>query len=169
VLRAPAGALTDVLTRAVAQRLSEMWKQSVSVENRGGAGYSIAAQSVMRAEHDGCIVRAVCRGGRARGHHQEGQRRRAKDHQRSRIPEKISRTLCGAAGTWRARRLCRIFTRGLGQMGRGHQGGEREDRVSATVPAILRPCCDRPGLVPSKAMRRIVATRRTLPAEAARD
>jgi tripartite-type tricarboxylate transporter receptor subunit TctC len=48
-----AGALTDVLTRAVAQRLSEMWKQSVIVENRGGAGYSIAAEFVMRAEHDG--------------------------------------------------------------------------------------------------------------------
>src|ERR1700757_1466521 len=53
VVTSAAGALTDVLTRAVAQQLSEMWKQSVIVENRGGAGYSIAAQSVMRAEHDG--------------------------------------------------------------------------------------------------------------------
>src|SRR5262249_23034637 len=44
VVTSAAGALTDVLTRAVAQRLSEMWKQSVIVENRGGAGYSIAAQ-----------------------------------------------------------------------------------------------------------------------------
>src|SRR5262249_56542511 len=52
VVTSAAGALTDVLTRAVAQRLSEMWKQSVIVENRGGAGYSIAAQSVLRAEHD---------------------------------------------------------------------------------------------------------------------
>ena len=52
VVTSAAGALTDVLTRAVAQRLSEMWKQSVIVENRGGAGYSIAAQSVMRAEHE---------------------------------------------------------------------------------------------------------------------
>ena len=43
VVTSAAGALTDVLTRAVAQRLSEMWKQSVIVENRGGAGYSIAA------------------------------------------------------------------------------------------------------------------------------
>ena len=49
VVTSAAGALTDVLTRAVAQRLSEMWKQGVIVENRGGAGYSIAAQSVMRA------------------------------------------------------------------------------------------------------------------------
>jgi tripartite-type tricarboxylate transporter receptor subunit TctC len=53
VVTSAAGALTDVLTRAVAQGLSERWKQSVIVENRGGAGYSIAAQAVMRAEHDG--------------------------------------------------------------------------------------------------------------------
>ena len=58
VVTSAAGALTDVLTRAVAQRLSEMWKQSVVVENRGGAGYSIAAQSVMRAEHDGYTLLA---------------------------------------------------------------------------------------------------------------
>ena len=58
VVTSAAGALTDVLTRAVAQQLSEMWKQSVIVENRGGAGYSIAAQSVMRAEHDGYTLLA---------------------------------------------------------------------------------------------------------------
>src|SRR6516165_9244826 len=58
VVTSAAGALTDVLTRAVAQQLSEMWKQSVIVENRGGAGYSIAAQSVLRAEHDGYTLLA---------------------------------------------------------------------------------------------------------------
>src|SRR5262249_22013510 len=58
VVTSAAGALTDVLTRAVAQRLSETWKQSVIVENRGGAGYSIAAQSVLRAEHDGYTLLA---------------------------------------------------------------------------------------------------------------
>jgi len=58
VVTSAAGALTDVLTRAVAQRLSEMWKQSVIVENRGGAGYSIAAQAVLRAEHDGYTLLA---------------------------------------------------------------------------------------------------------------
>src|SRR5262245_17088364 len=58
VVTSAAGALTDTLTRAVAQRLSEMWKQSVIVENRGGAGYSMAAQSVMRAEHDGYTLLA---------------------------------------------------------------------------------------------------------------
>jgi tripartite-type tricarboxylate transporter receptor subunit TctC len=59
VVTSAAGALTDTLTRAVAQRLSEMWKQNVIVENRGGAGYSIAAQSVMRgAGHDGYTLLA---------------------------------------------------------------------------------------------------------------
>jgi tripartite-type tricarboxylate transporter receptor subunit TctC len=58
VVTSAAGALTDVLTRAVAQRLSETWKQSVIVENRGGAGYSIAAEFVMRAERDGYTLLA---------------------------------------------------------------------------------------------------------------
>jgi tripartite-type tricarboxylate transporter receptor subunit TctC len=58
VVTSAAGALTDVLTRAVAQRLSETWKQPVIVENRGGAGYAIAAQSVLRAEHDGYTLLA---------------------------------------------------------------------------------------------------------------
>jgi tripartite-type tricarboxylate transporter receptor subunit TctC len=58
VVTSAAGALTDVLTRAVAQRLAETWKQSVIVENRGGAGYAIAAQSVLRAEHDGYTLLA---------------------------------------------------------------------------------------------------------------
>ncbi len=53
VVTSAAGALTDTLTRAVAQRLSEVWKQSVIVENRGGAGYSIAAEFAMHAAHDG--------------------------------------------------------------------------------------------------------------------
>jgi tripartite-type tricarboxylate transporter receptor subunit TctC len=58
VVTSAAGALTDTLTRAVAQSLTEMWKQSVIVENRGGAGYSIAAQTAMRAEHDGYTLLA---------------------------------------------------------------------------------------------------------------
>ncbi|HUN95260.1 MAG TPA: tripartite tricarboxylate transporter substrate binding protein, partial [Bradyrhizobium sp.] len=34
------------------------WKRSVIVENKGGAGYAIAAQSVLRAEHDGYTLLA---------------------------------------------------------------------------------------------------------------
>jgi tripartite-type tricarboxylate transporter receptor subunit TctC len=58
VVTSAAGALTDVLTRAVAQRLAETWKQGVIVENRGGAGYAIAAEYVLRAEHDGYTLLA---------------------------------------------------------------------------------------------------------------
>jgi len=58
VVTSSAGALTDVLTRAVALQLSEKWKQGVIVENKGGAGYAIAAQAVMRAEHDGYTLLA---------------------------------------------------------------------------------------------------------------
>jgi tripartite-type tricarboxylate transporter receptor subunit TctC len=58
VVTSSAGALTDVLTRAVALQLSEKWKRGVIVENKGGAGYAIAAQAVMRAEHDGYTLLA---------------------------------------------------------------------------------------------------------------
>ncbi len=58
VVTSSAGALTDVLTRAVAQELSAMWKRSVIVENKGGAGYEIAAQAVLRTEHDGYTLLA---------------------------------------------------------------------------------------------------------------
>jgi tripartite-type tricarboxylate transporter receptor subunit TctC len=58
VVTSAPGALTDTLTRAIAQHLSEMWTQSVIVENRGGAGYAIAAQYVTRAEHDGYTLLA---------------------------------------------------------------------------------------------------------------
>jgi tripartite-type tricarboxylate transporter receptor subunit TctC len=58
IVTSAAGALTDTLTRVIAQRLSENWKQSVIVENRGGAGYAIAAEFVLRAEHDGYTLLA---------------------------------------------------------------------------------------------------------------
>jgi tripartite-type tricarboxylate transporter receptor subunit TctC len=58
IVTSAAGALTDTLTRTIAQRLSETWKQSVIVENRGGAGYAIAAEFVLRAEHDGYTLLA---------------------------------------------------------------------------------------------------------------
>jgi len=53
VVTSAAGGLTDVLTRAVAQRLSQKWNQSVIVENRGGAGHNFAATVVKAAAPDG--------------------------------------------------------------------------------------------------------------------
>ena len=53
IVTSAAGAATDVLTRAVAQRLSQKWGQPVVVENRGGGGHAFAAAAVKSAEADG--------------------------------------------------------------------------------------------------------------------
>ncbi|MEO8442552.1 MAG: tripartite tricarboxylate transporter substrate binding protein [Betaproteobacteria bacterium] len=48
-----AGSVTDLLARPLAARLSEAWGQPVVVDNRTGAGGSIAAEIVARATPDG--------------------------------------------------------------------------------------------------------------------
>ena len=47
------GGVTDVIARTHAAKLSEMWGQSVVVENRPGAGGSLGAAVVARAPADG--------------------------------------------------------------------------------------------------------------------
>jgi tripartite-type tricarboxylate transporter receptor subunit TctC len=59
IVPAAAGGLTDVLTRAVSQRLSQKWGQSVVIENRGGAGHSIGAGAVAKAAPDGYTLMGV--------------------------------------------------------------------------------------------------------------
>ena len=49
---APGGA-TDVVARALGQRLSEIWKQPVVIENKPGAGGNIGADAVAKAPADG--------------------------------------------------------------------------------------------------------------------
>jgi tripartite-type tricarboxylate transporter receptor subunit TctC len=49
----PAGGTTDLLARLFAQRMSEGLGQSVLVENMGGAGGSVGADTVAKAEPDG--------------------------------------------------------------------------------------------------------------------
>jgi len=58
VVTSAAGALTDVLSRAVGQKLSQMWGQSVIVENKGGAGHTLAAMAVKAAPADGYTLLA---------------------------------------------------------------------------------------------------------------
>jgi tripartite-type tricarboxylate transporter receptor subunit TctC len=53
VVTAAAGGVTDVVARALAQHLSEAWKQQVIVENRGGAAHSQAMTVVARSVPDG--------------------------------------------------------------------------------------------------------------------
>ena len=49
----PAGGSVDLVARAVAQQMSESWKQPVVVANRPGAGGNIGAEAVARAAPDG--------------------------------------------------------------------------------------------------------------------
>ncbi|MEO8442753.1 MAG: tripartite tricarboxylate transporter substrate-binding protein, partial [Betaproteobacteria bacterium] len=49
----PAGGSVDLVARAVAQQMSEVWKQPVVVANRPGAGGNIGAETVARAAPDG--------------------------------------------------------------------------------------------------------------------
>ena len=48
-----AGGGTDIVSRIIAQPLSELLKQSVVVENKTGAGGTLAAEYVARADKDG--------------------------------------------------------------------------------------------------------------------
>lgn len=52
---APGGAV-DILTRAMGQKLTEMWGQQVLVDNRPGAGGNIGAEAAARAAPDGYTV-----------------------------------------------------------------------------------------------------------------
>ena len=49
----PAGGSTDIVGRTVAQKLTELWGQSVIVDNRPGGGTMIGTEAVARAAPDG--------------------------------------------------------------------------------------------------------------------
>ena len=50
---AAAGGVTDVVARAIGQRLSEAWGQQVVIEKKGGGAHVLAAQTVAKAAPDG--------------------------------------------------------------------------------------------------------------------
>jgi len=53
IIGQPSGGHSDLLGRIIAQRFAEILKQPVVVENRGGAGGTIAAETAARAPADG--------------------------------------------------------------------------------------------------------------------
>jgi tripartite-type tricarboxylate transporter receptor subunit TctC len=56
IVPVPAGGVTDVMARVLAQRLQEMWNQTVIVENRPGGNYGVGAQAVERSPADGLTL-----------------------------------------------------------------------------------------------------------------
>ena len=52
----PAASATDVIARAVGQKLSEKWGQSVVIENRPGAGGNLGSEVAARAPNDGYTI-----------------------------------------------------------------------------------------------------------------
>lgn len=57
-----AGGATDMVARGLASQLSRMWNQSVVVENRTGAGGTIASRQVASAAPDGRTLMIVASG-----------------------------------------------------------------------------------------------------------
>jgi tripartite-type tricarboxylate transporter receptor subunit TctC len=53
IVPVPAGGVTDIMARIVAQRLTDPWGQSVVVENRPGGNTGVGAQAVERSPADG--------------------------------------------------------------------------------------------------------------------
>src|SRR5512145_103060 len=52
------GSSTDIIGRAVAAKLQEMWGQPVVVENRAGAGGTVGSEFVLRSDADGYTLLA---------------------------------------------------------------------------------------------------------------
>ncbi len=56
IVPVPAGATTDIVTRLVAQKMGEAWKQQVVVDNRAGGAMIIGTDTVAKATPDGYTI-----------------------------------------------------------------------------------------------------------------
>ncbi len=59
VIPFPAGGTSDILARAVGQKLTEEWKQQVIIDNRPGAGANIGAEIAAKSPADGYTLFAI--------------------------------------------------------------------------------------------------------------
>src|SRR3954467_669269 len=55
----PAGGPNDIIARVVGQRMSELMKQPVLIDNRGGQGGGLATEAVAKAAPDGYTIGIV--------------------------------------------------------------------------------------------------------------
>lgn len=55
----PAGGTSDILSRAIGQKLTEEWKQPIIVDNRPGASANIGAEIVVKSPPDGYTLLAA--------------------------------------------------------------------------------------------------------------
>src|SRR5918993_218809 len=53
IVPVPAGSTTDIVTRLVAQKMSEAWGQQVVVDNRPGGVFTVGSEIVAKAPSDG--------------------------------------------------------------------------------------------------------------------
>lgn len=58
-----AGGTSDIIARVMAQKLSEIWRQSVIVDNRPGANGTIGVMAAVRAPADGYTMLAIASSG----------------------------------------------------------------------------------------------------------
>src|SRR3954471_19435416 len=56
IVPVPAGSTTDIVTRLVAQKMSEAWSQQVVVDNRPGGVFTVGSEIVAKAPSDGYTI-----------------------------------------------------------------------------------------------------------------
>jgi hypothetical protein len=113
----PAGSVTDVVARPITTKLAEAWGQPVVVDNRGGAGGTIAAEIVAKSQPDGYTLLIGATGPKkaARGSRAHPGPAGRKSH----LPEGRLGDRCQQ----QPGRICRFNTERSRQVGDDHQGG----------------------------------------------